>query len=179
MNKVRQKVEQELRRQFGQLISEKQTERSLLMIQGILESKTVNLSSCAESLSRLPDINKDQDQLYAMLIDHFQTGKYDKLLKCYFLVVLHLTFHLSDGKLVIDRTEWKIGNRWHNLLVLGYICGNALVPLVWTDLGQRKNSSTQERIALINRLRAWWKATEIPLPDLTLYADREFIGSDW
>jgi len=179
MNKVRQKVGQELRRQFGQLISEKQTERSLLLVQGILESKTVNISSCAESLSRLPDINKDQDQLYAMLIDHFQTGKYDKLLKCYFLVVFHLTFHLSDGKLVIDRTEWKIGNRWHNLLVLGYICENVLVPLVWTDLGQRKNSSTQERIALINRLKAWWKATKIPLPDLTLYADREFIGSDW
>ncbi|MEM9920774.1 MAG: transposase [Bacteroidota bacterium] len=182
MNKTRLKVEQELRRQFGQIINDKQTERSLLLIQGILESKTVNLSDCAESLSRLPDVQKSQKQLYAMFIDHFQTGRYEQLLKCYFLVVFYLTFHLSDGRLVIDRTEWQIGNRWHNLLVLGYIIENdhkVFIPLVWLDLGQRKNSSTQERIFLMDRLRAWWKATNIPLPDLILYADREFIGSDW
>jgi len=179
MNKIELKVKQELRRQFGQFINDKQAERSLLLIQGLLESKTVNLSACAESLSRLPDIGKSQEQLYAMFVDHFQTGKYDKLLKCYFLVVFYLTFHLSDGRLVIDRTEWKIGERWHNLLVLGYICHNAFIPLVWVDLGQRKNSSTEERIELVNRLRAWWKATNIPFPDLVLYADREFIGSQW
>lgn len=182
MLKIRLKIEQELRRQFGQFINDKQAERSLLLLQGILESKTVNLSACAESLSRLPDIEKNQKQLYAMFIDHFQTGKYEQLLKCYFLVVFHLTFHLSDGRLVMDRTEWQIGDRWHNLLVLGYILEQdykVFIPLVWLDLGQRKNSSTQERILLMNRLRAWWKSTNIPLPDLILYADREFIGSQW
>lgn len=182
MNKIRLKVEQELRRQFGQFINDKQAERSLLLIQGILESKTVNLSSCAEHLSRLPDIEKNQDQLYAMFIDHFQTGKYEQLLKSYFLAVFYLTFHLSDGRLAMDRTEWQIGDRWHNLLVLGYIIQDkqkVFIPLVWLDLGQRKNSSTEERIFLMNRLRAWWKATNIPLPNLILYADREFIGSDW
>ena len=173
------KTEQELRRHFGQFISDKQTERSLLLIQGILESQTVNLRSCAEQMSRLPDIGYTQEQLYSMYIDHFQTGKYDKLLKSYFLAVFYMSFHLSDGKLTMDRTEWKIGEHWHNLLVIGYICHDCLVPLVWIDLGQRKNSNTDERIALLNRLKAWWKATGIPLPPLTLYADREFIGKNW
>lgn len=173
------KAEQELRRHFGQFISNKQIERSLLLIQGILESKTVNLASCAEHMSRLPDIEYTQEQLYSMFIDHFQTGKYDKLLKSYFLAVFYMTFHLSDGRLAIDRTEWQIGERWHNILTIGYICHDSLVPLVWVDLGRRKNSNTEERIALLNRLRAWWKATGIPLPPLTLYADREFIGQRW
>ncbi len=75
------KTEQELRRHFGQFISDKQTERSLLLIQGILESQTVNLRSCAEQMSRLPDIGYTQEQLYSMYIDHFQTDKYDKLLR--------------------------------------------------------------------------------------------------
>ena len=176
---IRLKTEQELRRHFGQFITDKQTERSLLLIQGILESKTVNLWSCAENLSRLADIDYTDKQLYSMFIDHFQTGKYDKLLKSYFLAIFYLTFQLSDGRLAMDRTEWKIGERWHNLLVIGYICYDSLVPLVWIDLGKRKNSKTEERITLLNRLIAWWKATGVPLPPLILYADREFIGTEW
>jgi hypothetical protein len=164
---------------FGQIVSEKQTERSLLLIQGILESKSVNLWSCAESLGRRTDIDYTAEQLYSQYLDHFQTGNFEKLLKVYFLAVFYQTFPWAKGELVMDRTEWKLGKRWHNLLVIGYICHDSLVPLVWVDLGMRKSSSEAERIALLDRLRAWWRATGVPMPPLMLYADREFIGSEW
>lgn len=176
---IRLKVEQELSRQFGQFINSKQSERSLLLIQGILESKTVNLWSCAEAIGRQKETTLSKEQIYSMFIDHFQTGRYDKLLKTYFLSIFYMTFHLSDGRLAMDRTEWKIGCRWHNLLVIGYICHDALIPLVWVDLGKRKSSKSSERIELLDRLLAWWRATGIKLPPLVLYADREFIGSQW
>lgn len=164
---------------FGQIVSEKQTQRSLLLIQGILESKSVNLWSCAESLGRRKDIAYTSEQLYGQYLDHFQTGNFDKLLKVYFLAVFYQTFPWAKGELVMDRTEWQLGKQWHNLLVIGYICHDSLVPLVWTDLGTRKCSNEAERIALLDRLRAWWRATGIPMPPLMLYADREFIGSNW
>lgn len=177
--KLELEIGQQLSRQFGQFISNKQAERSLLLIQGILESRTVNLWSCAEAVGRQAATGLTRGQLYAMFLDHFQTGRHDKLLKGYFLAVFFLTFHLSDGRLVMDRTEWQIGSRWHNLLVIGYICHDSLVPLVWVDLGQRKSSSTDERVELLDRLLAWWRATGVPLPPLVLHADREFIGSGW
>ena len=46
-------------------------------------------------------------------------------------------------------------------------------------MGKRKNSKTEERIELLDRLLAWWRATGVPLPPLILHADREFIGSEW
>ena len=177
--KLELEIGQQLSRQFGQFINGKQTERSLLSIQGIIESRTVNLWSCAEALGRQQATGLTSGQLYAMFLDHFQTGRYDKLLKSYFLAVFCLTFHLSDGRLVMDRTEWQIGNRWHNLLVIGYICHDSLVPLAWMDLGKRKNSKTEERTELLDRLLAWWRATGVPLPPLILHAHREFIGSGW
>jgi Transposase DDE domain len=182
MKKELGETEQELRHltaYFGQIVSEKQAQRSLLLIQGILESKSVNLWSCAEALGRRKDIEYTSEQLYGQYLDHFQTGNFDKLLKVYFLAVFYQTFPWAKGELVMDRTEWQLGKQWHNLLVIGYICHDSLVPLVWVDLGTRKCSSETERIELLDRLRAWWRATGIPMPPLMLYADREFIGSDW
>lgn len=170
---------QELHQYFGQLLSKKQTQRSLLLLQGIIESKSVNLALCAEALSRNKCFDLSESQIYGQYLDHFQTGHFDKLLKACFLAVFYQTFPWSKNELVMDRTEWKLGKNWHNLLVIGYICHDSLVPLVWIDLGERKSSSEAERIALLDRLLAWWRATGMPMPPLMLYADREFIGSEW
>jgi hypothetical protein len=56
---------------FGRQISKKQAERSLLLISGIIESKTVNLWSCAETLSRRSDIEYTSNQLYEQYLRHF------------------------------------------------------------------------------------------------------------
>lgn len=149
------------------------------MIHGILESKTVNLWSCAEALGRRPDTDLSTQQLYDQYLTHFQTGRYTTLLKAYFLAVFHLTNEYAGGELVMDRTEWQLGSQWQNLLVIGYICHDSLVPLVWTDLGEKKCSNTADRLALLDRLLEWWGLTGVPVPPLMLYADREFIGAKW
>jgi Transposase DDE domain len=60
-------------------------------------------------------------------------------------------------------------------LVLAVVTRRFRAPLLWTLLEGRGNSSTEMRIALIERYLARFPASTIRL----LLADREFIGADW
>jgi hypothetical protein len=80
--------------------------------------------------------------------------------------------------LALDRTNWKIGKRNVNLLVLAVIVGKTAVPLLWQDLTHPGNSDTEPRIALIKRfltLLGNQARSKIRL----ITADREFVGADW
>jgi hypothetical protein len=76
--------------------------------------------------------------------------------------------------LVLDRTQWSIGTREVNYLVLAAVTRHFRVPLIWTLLPRGGNSSTEVRIALIKRYLAHFPASTIG----KLLA-REFIGADW
>jgi hypothetical protein len=82
-----------------------------------------------------------------------------------------------DGPLtlVLDRTNWKIGRRHVNLLVLAVATRRHRVGLMWTVLDRAGNSGAQERIALIERFIAVFGKARIGL----LLGDREFIGTEW
>ena len=77
--------------------------------------------------------------------------------------------------LALDRTNWKIGTKEVNYLVLAVVTRRFRVPLAWTLLPGAGNSGTKARIALMRRYLAHFPATTIRL----LLADREFIGADW
>ena len=77
--------------------------------------------------------------------------------------------------LVLDRTNWAIGSREVNYLVLAVVTRRFRVPVAWTVLPGKGNSSTAARIALIGRYLAHFPASTIGV----LLADREFIGADW
>lgn len=77
--------------------------------------------------------------------------------------------------LAIDRTNWAFGGTEHNLLVVGVVLGDTLLPLCWTALGKDGASSGKERIALMRKLLRFWKKDDIAC----LLADREFIGGEW
>ena len=77
--------------------------------------------------------------------------------------------------LALDRTQWKMGNREINFLVLAAVTRRYRVPLLWTLLPGRGNSSTQQRIALMRRYIKLFGVSSIRL----LLADREFIGHAW
>lgn len=66
-----------------------------------------------------------------------------------------------------------------NLLVIGLLYKGVCIPLVWQDLNRAGNSSSAERLALVDRFLAWWGKTGLPLPTLYLVGDREFIGQHW
>ena len=72
--------------------------------------------------------------------------------------------------LALDRTQWKIGTREINFLVLAAVTRRFRVPLIWTLIPGRGNSSTQQRIALMRRYLGLFDLSTIRL----LLADREF-----
>ena len=67
--------------------------------------------------------------------------------------VSQLIFSLLPQKdslvLVLDRTNWKLGEKNINILMLGVSYKNVAFPLMFKMLDKRGNSHTSERIALI------------------------------
>lgn len=58
--------------------------------------------------------------------------------------------------LVMDRTNWKFGNSNINILMLGIAYRNVVIPLLFKMLDKRGNSSTQERIDLMQNFIDWF-----------------------
>ncbi len=84
---------------------------------------------------------------------------------------------LPKGKwvLALDRTEWKVGNKPVNLLVLAVVYAGCAVPLMWSVLDKPGASNTNERKDLLKRFVALFGTRAIAF----VTADREFIGRDW
>jgi hypothetical protein len=77
--------------------------------------------------------------------------------------------------LVLDRTNWKIGETDVNILVLAIRTRHSQVPLMWSVLDRAGNSASRERIGLVARYGALFGRESIAM----LLADREFAGEDW
>lgn len=84
---------------------------------------------------------------------------------------------LPAGKLtlVMDRTNWKLGQRDLNLLVLGVTLGEVVLPLAWQVLPHGGNSATRGRMLLVGLLLKRLPAHRWAV----LIADREFVGREW
>lgn len=145
----------------------------------ILLARTTNLNKAADFAPKagskaLPSSN------HVRLLRFFATGVGEAIHRGVLRAVLRLALRSGKGLcLVMDRTDWKHGAGWRNLLVVGLCFEGYLVPLVWTDLSQRGNSSPQMRLALLEKLAAWWPHDELPLKSFPLVADREFGGEGW
>ena len=72
--------------------------------------------------------------------------------------------------LCLDRTNWKIGRRDVNILMLAVVTRRLRIPLMWTVLDKAGSSNQCERIALMRRYLALFGPRSIAW----LLADREF-----
>jgi len=77
--------------------------------------------------------------------------------------------------LAIDRTNWKLGKTEINILMVSVEWRGIGVPLIFTVLSKAGNSSTAERIDLLDRLKGVFPDMKIA----ALTGDREFIGNTW
>jgi len=77
--------------------------------------------------------------------------------------------------LALDRTNWQVGARHVNFLVLAVVTPRYRVPLMWSVIGGPGSSSTPARIALMRRFLALFGAERVRW----LLADREFVGAEW
>lgn len=77
-----------------------------------------------------------------------------------------------DGKLkiLIDRTEWKFGSTWVNILTLSVAYKNVAIPVLWEVVNHKGNATAAEHKAIIEKLVKEFGANRI----LRVYADREF-----
>jgi len=91
------------------------------------------------------------------------------------LIVSLFSLDQAPRYLVLDRTNWQWGKTDINILFLCVVYRGAAIPLFWLLLNKRGNSSTRERIALIQRFISIFGKSWIE----GLLGDREFIGKKW
>lgn len=142
----------------------------------ILKSRSCNLYRTADFAGNETSFRGN----YARLLRFFASGLGESLLRGVFRAVLRLGMQSGTPCcMAMDRTDWQSGDTWRNLLVIGLSFRGYLIPLVWVDIGHRGNSDVETRLALLDRLAAWWPAAEVPLKTFPLVADREFAGEYW
>ena len=144
-------------------------ETMCLLIVGMVSARTVNLGhiACERPGSVLIA------STYRRLQRFFQ---YAALPQDWAVAILaDLIASRGPWTLALDRTQWAIGAREVNFLVLAVVTRRLRVPLLWTLLPRAGNSHTRVRIDLVRRYLARFPASSIRL----LLADREFVGTEW
>lgn len=77
--------------------------------------------------------------------------------------------------LSLDRTTWKFGTHWYNILTLGIVHEGVAFPVLWWLLDKRGNANTEERMRFMETFAKWFPTAIVNY----LCADREFIGQAW
>lgn len=150
-------------------LSHSRLETLCLLVVGMVNARSVNLSHLA---CELPSAAK-VESTYRRLQRFFQ--HVDLGLDWAAPLVIKMSGVCAPWHLCLDRTNWKIGQRHVNILMLAVVTKRHRIPLMWSVLGRAGNSHTAQRIELIQRYLSLFGASTIKL----LLADREFIGREW
>ena len=151
-------------------LSKTRLETLAVLLAGIANTRTVNLSHLA---SQFPG-DALHDSNYRRLQRFFQHVRLDEDTAAR-LIVKMLKLLDRPRLLALDRTNWKLGSRDVNVLVLAVVTERFRIPLMWTLLDHAGNSSMAQRVALIRRYLHLFGASSID----ALVADREFVGAGW
>ena len=129
-------------------------------VSALLKTRTSNLVKVANAF----ETDAESDSVYRQ-IQRFLKNENEVSID--FLKLLKL-----DGKLkiLIDRTEWKFGSTWVNILTLSVAYKNVAIPVLWEVVNHKGNATAAEHKAIIEKFVAEFGANRI----LRVYADREF-----
>ncbi len=151
----------------------------LLLIQCIVRCRTVNLNKCkAEAGAVLGRKDLKLHNIYTRFIRFFKIKSIDAFCVGITWLIIYLIGFKENVYMVMDRTNWKIGIININVLFVGLLLPNGVfVPIIWKNLNKRGNSNEQERMNLMTRFcKVWHQHSKL---QITLLADREFIGLKW
>ncbi len=126
----------------------------------LLKTRTSNLVKVANAFETEAESHSVYRQIQRFLKNKNKVSiDYLKLLKL-------------DGKLkiLIDRTEWKFGETWVNILTLSVAHKNVAIPVVWEVVNHKGNATALEHVSIIKQFVAEFGGHRI----LRVYADREF-----
>lgn len=150
-------------------LSKSRLETLAVLLVGLANCRTVNLSHLA---SQFPGTAKHSSN-YRRLQRFFQFVELDGDVAARLIMrMLNLT---RPALLALDRTNWKLGSRDVNILMLAVVTRRFRVPLMWVLLDHAGNSAATQRIALMERYLRLFGASSIR----ALLADREFVGAEW
>ena len=111
----------------------------------IIQQNTSNLARLANVL----DLKAKPESKYRRLKRFLSAAPPD------YAIFAKLIFAIlkPSGKyvLALDRTEWKYGKVWVNILTLSIVVGNTSIPLFWETLNRKGNSTVAEKRAIIDR----------------------------
>ncbi len=161
-------LQQILRPHVG--LSKSRLETLCLIVVGMISARTVNLSHLA--------CERPSTALVASTYRRLQRFFQHVRLGADWSAPLVVGLLGLDGpwRLALDRTQWKLGTRDVNILMLAVVTRRARVPLIWSVLDNNGgNSETGQRTLLMRRYLAIFGAASIRL----LLADREFVGRAW
>ncbi len=150
-------------------LSKSRLETLALLITGMIGARTVNLSHVASERGSPVKIAST----YRRLQRFFQHVAPNEDWAARLIVTL--LGLKGPWTLCLDRTNWQIGAKHVNVLVLALVTRRHRVPLMWRMLDGPGNSATATRIALMDRYLALFGAGSVKM----LLADREFIGGEW
>lgn len=141
----------------------------VVLIQGLISARTVNLSHLAGAFCGPAKLASN----YRRLQRFFQYVQLDGDWLAKTLVAL--LGLVPPYRLCLDRTNWKVGTKDVNLLVLCIVTRRARIPMLWDVLDRGGSSTMMQRQALLVRFMALFGKRSIKL----LLADAEFIGDQW
>ena len=90
-------------------------------------------------------------------------------------LIFSLLPHEPPYRLALDRTNWKLGTKNINILVISVVYQGVSFPVIFSMMNKFGNSSTKERIDLMERYIKLFGFSNIDC----LLADREFVGEQW
>lgn len=141
----------------------------VVLIQGLINARTVNLTHLAGTFHGQAKLSSN----YRRLQRFFQYVRLDgDWLAKALMALLGLA---PPYRLCLDRTNWKVGRKDVNLLVLCIVTQRARIPVLWHILDHGGSSNMKQRQALLVRFMALFGKQSIKL----LLADLEFIGNQW
>ena len=150
-------------------LDKRRVELLAALLIAIIQKNTSNLAKLANVL----DLSAKKDSKYRRLKRFFQLAEID------FDVIAKLIIAIVKPKgkyvLALDRTEWKYGLVWVNILTLSIVCGNTSIPLFWRTLNRKGNSNLLEKKKIIARYVKIFGVGDVEY----LCADREFDGYEF
>lgn len=151
------------------LLSNDRCQTLAMLVTGLLNARTVNLSHIASQVGGTALVASS----YRRLQRFFQYVRLDEdwLAKA----LVGLLGLAPPWRLCLDRTNWKVGTRDVNMLVLCIATRRLRLPILWSMIGHGGGSTVAQRQALMQRYLALFGAASIEV----LLADREFVGNQW
>lgn len=133
---------------------------------GVIQQNTCNLARLANIL----DLSAKKESKYKRLQRFCRFAELDFM--WFARLIIKIIAPTGKHILALDRTEWKYGAVWVNIITLSIVYGNSSFPILWQTLNRRANTTDAERKRIIERYIEVFGVDEIDY----LSADREFDG---